>query len=120
MPLKRFKEARYAHARVATEMEHKLLLRWPNCRPITIRLPLDDILIAQVLEESDQLADTVQRAAEMRQGVYVCAKEGVRAGDEMLISYGKPFWRARVDGSLEDFVTQRPAQPPSSAEPEAP
>ena len=60
------------------------------------------------------------RAAEMRQGVYVCAKEGVRAGDELLISYGKPFWRARVDGSLEDFVTQRPAQPPSSAEPEAP
>ena len=59
------------------------------------------------------------RAAEMRQGVYVCAKEGVRAGDELLISYGKPFWRARVDGSLEDFVTQRPAQSPS-AEPEAP
>ena len=44
----------------------------------------------------------------LRQGVYVCAKGGVSAGEELLINYGKPFWRARVAGSLEAFVKVRP------------
>lgn len=46
---------------------------------------------------------------ELRQGVFVCAKEGIRKGEELLISYGKPFWRARV-GDLEAFITRLPGQ----------
>jgi hypothetical protein len=49
------------------------------------------------------------RRGELRQGIFVCAKEGVKAGEELLISYGKPFWRARV-GNLEDFIVRRPGQ----------
>jgi hypothetical protein len=45
---------------------------------------------------------------EMRQGIYVCAKQGVRPGDELLISYGKSYWRSRVEGSMEDFIVRRP------------
>ena len=47
------------------------------------------------------------RHGELRQGVYVSAKGGVAAGEELLINYGKPFWRARV-GSLDAFVHTRP------------
>jgi SET domain-containing protein len=46
---------------------------------------------------------------EMRQGVFVCAKEGVHAGEELLISYGKSYWTARV-GDLESFITRRPGE----------
>ena len=52
------------------------------------------------------------RRGELRQGVYVAAKAGVAAGEELLINYGKPFWRARVGGSLEEFVKVRPAGKP--------
>ena len=49
------------------------------------------------------------RRGELRQGVYVTAKAGVAAGEELLINYGKPFWRARAGGrSLEEFVRVRP------------
>ena len=49
------------------------------------------------------------RRGELRQGVYVAAKAGVAAGEELLINYGKPFWRARAGGrSLEEFVRVRP------------
>ena len=41
------------------------------------------------------------------QGVYVCAKRGVAAGEELLISYGKPYWRARV-GDLSEFIYRVP------------
>ena len=44
---------------------------------------------------------------ELRQGVYVCAKRGVAAGEELLISYGKPYWRARV-GDLSEFIYRVP------------
>lgn len=46
---------------------------------------------------------------ELRQGVFVSAKEGIREGEELLISYGKPFWRARV-GDLDAFITRLPGQ----------
>jgi len=46
---------------------------------------------------------------ELRQGVFVCAKEGIRRDQELLISYGKSFWRARV-GNMEDFITRRPGE----------
>ncbi|KAG8457061.1 hypothetical protein KFE25_004372 [Diacronema lutheri] len=49
------------------------------------------------------------RAGALRQGIFVSAKRGVEAGDELLVSYGKPYWRARV-GSLDAFVTRRPAR----------
>ena len=49
-------------------------------------------------------------AGELRQGVFVQAKGGVARGEELLINYGKPFWRARVGGSLEEFVTVRPGE----------
>ena len=49
------------------------------------------------------------RRGELRQGVYVASKAGVAAGEELLINYGKPFWRARAGGrSLEEFVRVRP------------
>ena len=50
---------------------------------------------------------------EMRQGVFVCAKEGVGAGEELLISYGKSYWTARV-GNLEEFITRRPGEAAAS------
>ena len=34
---------------------------------------------------------------ELRQGIFVCAKHGVQAGEELLVSYGKSFWRSRVE-----------------------
>lgn len=46
---------------------------------------------------------------ELRQGVFVTSKEGICPGDELLISYGKPFWRARV-GDLAAFITRLPGQ----------
>lgn len=46
---------------------------------------------------------------ELRQGLFVAAKHGITAGEELLISYGKSFWRSRV-GSLEDFIVRRPGQ----------
>ncbi|KAJ1622253.1 hypothetical protein T492DRAFT_1063771 [Pavlovales sp. CCMP2436] len=47
------------------------------------------------------------RKGALRQGIVVCAKGGVAAGHELLVSYGKPYWRSRV-GSLDAFVTRRP------------
>ena len=49
-------------------------------------------------------------AGELRQGVYVCAKEGVSAGEELLISYGKSFWKSRVGDDMEQFITRRPGE----------
>ena len=46
---------------------------------------------------------------ELRQGVYVCARNGIAAGEELLISYGKSYWRARV-GDLEAFITRLPGE----------
>jgi SET domain-containing protein len=46
---------------------------------------------------------------ELRQGIFVCAKEGISAGEELLISYGKSFWRSRI-GNLEDFIVRRPGE----------
>ena len=46
---------------------------------------------------------------ELRQGVYVCARNGVAAGEELLISYGKSYWRARV-GDLDAFITRLPGE----------
>ena len=37
----------------------------------------------------------------------MCAKRGVAAGEELLISYGKPYWRARV-GDLSEFIYRVP------------
>jgi hypothetical protein len=52
------------------------------------------------------------RRGALRQGIYVCAREGVPAGAELLVSYGKAYWRARVPGgSLDAFVTRRPGEP---------
>ncbi len=59
------------------------------------------------------------RRGELRQGVYVCAKEGVRDGDELLISYGKSYWRSRV-GCLDEFITRKPGEDaPEAARPPA-
>ena len=44
---------------------------------------------------------------ELRQGVYVCEARGIAPGEELLISYGKPFWKARV-GDLSTFITRLP------------
>lgn len=53
------------------------------------------------------------RRGELRQGVYICAKQGVQAGDELLISYGQGYWRTRLKGvSMEDFVYRRIGEPP--------
>jgi|EP01046_Picozoa_sp_COSAG06_P051381 hypothetical protein len=53
------------------------------------------------------------RRGELRQGVYVSAKEGVRAGQELLISYGQGFWRTRLQGkSMEDFIYRRVGEQP--------
>eukprot|EP00936_MAST-01D_sp_MAST-1D-sp1_P001993 g1993.t1 len=52
------------------------------------------------------------RRGELRQGVYVTAKQGVRAGDELLISYGQGFWRAKTNGSMDEFVYRYVGQPP--------
>ena len=55
------------------------------------------------------------RRGELRQGIFVCAKGGVREGEELLISYGKGYWRSRIEGSLEDFVYRLPGQEPPAA-----
>lgn len=47
---------------------------------------------------------------EMRQGVFVCAKAAVEAGEELLISYGQGYWRSRV-GDLGEFIHRRPGEP---------
>ena len=57
---------------------------------------------------------------EFRQGVYVKevkeAKEkgfdGIKKDEELLVSYGKSYWRSRVDGGdLTEFVWRLPNQP---------
>ena len=53
----------------------------------------------------------VDSKGDTRQGVYVLAKEGVQAGEELLISYGKSFWRSRIPNrDLDAFVRQTPGQ----------
>ncbi|KAL7555294.1 hypothetical protein ACHAWF_018997 [Thalassiosira exigua] len=55
---------------------------------------------------------------ELRQGVYVKLKkdakeegfDGVRRDEELLVSYGKSYWRSRV-GNLTDFVWRLPGRP---------
>lgn len=51
---------------------------------------------------------------ELRQGVYVRGRregfDGVRRGEELLVSYGKSYWRGRV-GDLTAFVWRRPGEP---------
>mmetsp|Transcript_2482 Transcript_2482/g.3655 ORF Transcript_2482/g.3655 Transcript_2482/m.3655 type:complete len:379 (-) Transcript_2482:250-1386(-) len=60
---------------------------------------------------------------ELRQGVYVKLKKDVRGNDknnkdfngvkqdeELLVTYGKSYWRSRV-GNLTDFVWRLPGQP---------
>lgn len=49
---------------------------------------------------------------ELRQGLFVCAREGIQPSEELLISYGRSFWRSRVSGSMEDFIYRRPGDPP--------
>lgn len=46
---------------------------------------------------------------ELRQGVYVCAKQ-VREGEELLISYGRNYWKSRVGPDLEAFIYRRPGE----------
>ena len=46
---------------------------------------------------------------ELRQGVYVCAKR-VREGEELLISYGRNYWKSRVGPDLEAFIYRRPGE----------
>ncbi|KAL3764989.1 hypothetical protein ACHAW5_001839 [Stephanodiscus triporus] len=58
------------------------------------------------------------RSGELRQGVYVKraneAREegfdGVRRDEELLVSYGKSYWRSRV-GNLTDFIWRLPGRP---------
>ena len=52
------------------------------------------------------------RRGELRQGIFVCSKQGVRQGEELLISYGKSYWRPRIDGSMEDFIYRLPGEGP--------
>lgn len=52
---------------------------------------------------------------ELRQGIFVCDKRGVAEHEELLVSYGKPYWRARV-GNLTDFITRLPGQPAPALE----
>ena len=60
------------------------------------------------------------RNGEFRQGVYVKqvkeAKEkgfdGIKQDEELLVSYGKSYWKSRVDGGdLTEFVWRLPNQP---------
>lgn len=62
---------------------------------------------------------------ELRQGVYVKLKKdakdpqfnGVKQHEELLVSYGKSYWRSRV-GNLTDFVWRLPGQDvPSDGKP---
>jgi hypothetical protein len=54
---------------------------------------------------------------ELRQGVFVKQKkdskedgfDGVKMHEELLVSYGKSYWRSRV-GNLTDFVWRLPGQ----------
>eukprot|EP00937_MAST-01D_sp_MAST-1D-sp2_P005245 g5245.t1 len=57
------------------------------------------------------------RRGELRQGVYVTAKHGVRTGEELLVSYGAGFWRARIEGSMDDFVYRYVGQPGQCGQP---
>ena len=55
---------------------------------------------------------------ELRQGVYVKQKkdskdadfDGIKQHEELLVSYGKSYWRSRV-GNLTDFVWRLPGHP---------
>lgn len=55
---------------------------------------------------------------ELRQGVYVKQKkdskdddfDGIKQDEELLVSYGKSYWRSRV-GNLTDFVWRLPGHP---------
>lgn len=65
------------------------------------------------------------RFGELRQGVFVKLKkdakianskvgqefDGIKQHEELLVSYGKSYWRSRV-GNLTDFVWRLPGQPP--------
>ena len=48
---------------------------------------------------------------ELRQGVYVSDSiKYIRAGSELLISYGKSYWKSRVGPDLDAFVYRRPGE----------
>ena len=48
---------------------------------------------------------------ELRQGVYVSdSTKYIRAGSELLISYGKSYWKSRVGPDLDAFVYRRPGE----------
>jgi hypothetical protein len=39
--------------------------------------------------------------------------DGIKQDEELLVSYGKSYWRSRCDGGdLGEFVTRLPGQPP--------
>lgn len=60
------------------------------------------------------------RRGELRQGVYVSARQGVKAGEELLISYGQGFWRTRIGSmSMEDFVYRRVGEAPPLKRPKS-
>ena len=50
------------------------------------------------------------KCGELRQGVFVSEKAGVHAGEELLISYGKSYWKSRVGSNLEEFIVRRPGE----------
>ena len=46
---------------------------------------------------------------ELRQGIFVCAKAGIKCGEEILTSYGKPYWKSRVpNGDMAAFIGYTP------------
>ena len=60
------------------------------------------------------------KCGELRQGVYVKSTkdarqvgfDGIKKDEELLISYGKSYWRSRVgSGGMEGFVWRYPGQP---------
>ena len=60
------------------------------------------------------------KCGELRQGVYVKSTkdarqigfDGIKKDEEILISYGKSYWRSRVgSGGMEGFVWRYPGQP---------
>ena len=80
------------------------------------RQPVDNIVCVFVALRAKQNVEfhmRRDRRGELRQGVYVCAKQGVRAGEELLISYGQGYWRTRLQGvSMEEFIYRRVGDPP--------
>jgi len=44
--------------------------------------------------------------------------DGIRQDEELLVSYGKGYWRSRCNnGDLSDFVKRLPGQPPGGGKP---